>query len=187
MIKRITTVFEQELQQANKCVEEHRYSEFFIHDPHPTKEKSGPCYVVTAGRMAKTDLHIRNPQGQIVHLIAIDKCLYGDGDPTKCDCALLIKEQLYFVEFKTSETDRHASPGDCIDQLAASIRDFYDLRVIEPGETVFAYACVGFTKEIPLNGARQREQTAALFDKIQENKPRKIRLRYRAEVQIDVA
>jgi hypothetical protein len=72
-----------------------------------------------------------------VHFVAIDHCLYDDSHPSKCDCALVSGEAIYFVEFKTQEdragattTNPFANPGDCINQLASSIRDFYDRGII---------------------------------------------------------
>lgn len=181
MIRRITTAFQQQLQQQ-PCLEQHSHVSSFVHDPPPPPAK--PCVVLTDARRAKSDLHVLNPERRQIHFLAIDKCLYGDGDSERCDCALIINQQLHFIEFKTSVADRNTGPGECIRQLAASICEFYDREIIEPGETVFAYACVGFTREIPYNGARLREQQAILADKVS---PRRIRLRFLVESQIKVA
>ena len=181
MIRRITTAFQRELQQQ-ACLVPHNHPNTFVHDPPPPP--ASPCMLLTDVRRAKSDLHVLNPEQRQIHFLAIDKCLYDDGDDERCDCALIINQQLHFIEFKTSQADRNTGPGECIRQLAASICDFYDRQIIEPGETVFAYACVGFTREIPYNGARRLEQQAILAAKVS---PRKIRLRFLVESQIKVA
>ncbi|UOR05253.1 hypothetical protein MUN82_20260 [Hymenobacter aerilatus] len=119
-------------------------------------------------------------------MLAIDKCLYTSADAERCDCVLIIADQLHFIEFKTSETTRHANPGTCLDQLAASIRDFFDREIIQANETVYAYASVGFSKQIPQNGAHWRDQSVSLQQKIQQGASRPIRLRYCSESELQV-
>lgn len=178
MIRRITTAFQQRLQRQ-PCLEELSHPDFFVHDPPPPP--ASPCVVLADIRRAKSDLRVINAQQQLIHFLAIDKCLYEDSDAERCDCALIINQQLHFIEFKTSQADRNTGPGECIRQLAATICEFYDREIIEPGATVFAYACVGFTREIPYNGARLREQQEILAAKI---RPRRVRLRFLVQNEI---
>lgn len=181
MIRRISTAFQQQFRHQ-MCLKPHKHPDFFVHDPPPPPHV--PCVVLTDERKAKSDLHVINTQKREVHFLAIDKCLYNSGDGERCDCALIINQQLHFIEFKTSVADRNVGAGECIRQLAATICEFYDREIIEPGETVFAYACVGFTREIPYNGARLREQQALLANKIH---PRRIRLRFLVQSEINIA
>ncbi|RZK16198.1 MAG: hypothetical protein EOO56_20485 [Hymenobacter sp.] len=157
------------------------------------REGKGPCCLLTTGPRAKSDLRVRNDSQRQLHFVAIDQCLYTDADPTKCDCALLDSEVAYFVEFKTSEHGNdpaivvaNANPGDCTDQLAASIRDFYDRGIIQAGQLVVACASVGFPRHKPQSGAHFQEQLASLQRKIQLDTPRSVRLRYNSESELSI-
>ena len=193
MIDRIRTSFAAQLSATAACLQEHSHLEFHVHDPHADHEGAGPCYVVTTGMIAKADLHVRNTERRTVHFIAIDHCLYGDSNPSKCDCALVSGEKIYFVEFKNSENQvdstipkANTNPGDCLNQLAASIRDFYDRNIISPGQTVYAYASVGFPRHRPQSGAHHLDQLNSLQQKVQQGSARAIRLRYCSESQLDI-
>lgn len=191
MIDRLRTAFG--LAADAPCLQACGHPEFHIHDPHPVREGKGPCCVLTTGPRAKSDLHVRNASSRTLHFVAIDQCLYTDADPTKCDCALLDGEVSYFVEFKTSEHARdptipiaNANPGDCLDQLAASIRDFYDRGIIEAGQPVIACASVGFPRNRPQSGAHHQEQLASLQRKVQDGALRRVRLRFCSKSELHI-
>lgn len=186
MIDRVRTSFASQLSATANCLQAHTHPTFHVHDPDPAQEPKGPSYVVTTGLRAKSDLLVRNPAQRVVHLVAIDQCLYTDTDPSKCDCALVSGDVIYFVEFKTSSGVNYSSPGDCLVQLAASIRDFYDRAIIQPGQTVFAYASVGFPRHRPQNGAHHSDQLTSLQQKVQEGTARRIRLRFCSESELDI-
>lgn len=193
MVERVRTALASQLAAKAICLQECAHAEFHIHDPHPTREGKGPCCILTDGPAAKSDLHVRNTSQRQLHFVAIDQCIYTDADPTKCDCALLDSEVAYFVEFKTSEhgidptiTVANANPGDCTDQLAASIRDFYDRGILQAGQHVTACASVGFPRHKPQSGAHFQEQLASLQRKIQSDAPRSIRLRYCTESELHI-
>ena len=193
MIDRVRTSFAAQLSAAAGCLQGFAHPEFHVHDPHAEREGSGPCYIVTTGMLAKADLHVRNAGRHAVHFIAIDQCLYDNSNPSKCDCALVSGDKIYFIEFKNSENQVDATipkantnPGDCLSQLAASIRDFYDRRIITPRQTVYAYASVGYPRSRPQNGAHHSDQLASLQQKIQQGGARTIRLRYCSESELDI-
>lgn len=193
MINRVRSEFAPQLSAKATCLQECPLSEFHIHDPHPVHEGAGPCYISTTGLIAKSDLHVRNATQQAVHFIAIDHCIYDDSNPSKCDCALISGDKIYFVEFKTSENKLDAAiskanvnPGDCIDQLAASIRDFYDREIIQPRQTVYAYASVGYPRHRPQSGAHHQDQLASLQKKVGDGGTRTIRLRFCSESELDI-
>lgn len=178
MIGRIASAFSAEL-SSRPCLSACVQPAFFVHDPvtaHPPA-----CCVLLPARVRKCDLEVTNLQLLPVQFLALDKCIYAHGSPqTRCDCVLIINDVAHFVEFKTTSaaSDRTTSVGYCLDQLAASIRDFHDRGIIADGDTVMAYACVGFSRTIPFNGARLKEQKEILLEKI---KPRKLRLRLVAD------
>ena len=193
MIDRVRTSFAAQLSATATCLQEHSHPEFHVHDPHADREGAGACCVATTGMVAKADLHVRNTERRTVHFIAIDHCLYGDSNPSKCDCALVSGEKIYFIEFKNSENQldstipkANTNPGDCLNQLAASIRDFYDRDIIQSGQTVFAYASVGYPRSRPQNGAHHSDQLTSLLQKVQEGAARRIRLRYCSESELNI-
>lgn len=192
MVERIRAAFTTQLAAKVICLQECIHSEFHIHDPHPVREGKGPCQLLTTGPKAKSDLYVTNASQRQLHFVAIDHCIYTDSDPSNCDCALLDGEVAYFVEFKTSEHTidptivvANANPGDCLDQLAASIRDFYDRGILRAGQTVTACASVGFPSKRPQSGAHFQEQLASLQRKI-EVASRPIRLRYCSESELHI-
>lgn len=197
MIRRLEQAFAAQLAHPDTCLQAHAHPDFHVHDPPPPREKGtgrAPCCVLTTGRRNEADLYVRNPNRRTVHLVVIDHCLYDDSHPSKCDCALVSDDKVYFVEFKTQEISAGATapnsypnPGDCLPQLAASIRDFYDRGIIEPQQTVHAYASVGYPRKGPQHGAHHQDQLRALQVRIQEDKPRPIRLRYCSESELDIA
>lgn len=193
MIERVRSEFAPQLSAKAACLQESSLAEFHVHDPHPIHEGPEPCYISTTGLVAKSDLHVCNSSQQVVHFIAIDHCIYDDSNPSRCDCALISGDKIYFVEFKTSENKLDATipkanvnPGDCIDQLAASIRDFYDREIIQPRQTVYAYASVGYPRNRPQSGAHHQDQLASLQKKVEEGGPRIIRLRFCSESELDI-
>ncbi len=193
MITRIQRTFATQLAAKAECLQAHTHATFHVHDPHLETEGPGPCCVLTTGPKSKSDLLVRNHNQEPVYLLAIDHCIYNDSNPSKCDCALVSGDIIYFVEFKTSEnhldatqTKTNTNPGDCLPQLAASIRDFYDRAIIEPGQTVHAYASVGFPRHRPQHGAHYQDQLRSLQLKIQEGATRIVRLRYCSESELEI-
>ncbi|NML67119.1 hypothetical protein HHL22_18090 [Hymenobacter sp. RP-2-7] len=146
MIERITAHF---AARHALCLSSHTDALFHVYDP----EGNHPCrHRVDAPQ--ETDLAVHNPAAALVHLVAIDHCLYSSGDATRCDCALVCGEEIHFVEFKHGNYRRRTDRiKDCILQLAAAINDFLQVGIIAPHSAVQAIACVGFTEQRPPQGA----------------------------------
>ncbi len=133
------------------CISPHAEVEFHVYDPPQllTTDPALPC-TRRVGTPEASDLAVQNPQGQTVHLVAIDKCLYSSADSTRCDCALVCGEKIHFVEFKHGVNKRRTDRvKECIPQLAAAINDFYKAGILLPKTVVLAIACVGFNEEFP--------------------------------------
>ena len=139
---------------AASCTSPHTDVRFHVCDqPHPLPvcRRFGPSQDV--------DLTVTNAQARTIHLVAVDKCLYDDADPTRCDCALICDEEIQFVEFKHGNTKRRTDRiKECIPQLAATITAFHRLQIIPDSCTVRAVACVGFTEQRPPRDASTRAQ-----------------------------
>ena len=147
-----------DLMRGNACQEALTHPEFFVQDPPSPSEE--PCFHYLPPVRSRFDLQVVNQAGRLVHLVKIDKCLYAAGDAARCDCALIVGDQAYFVEFKMTDTDatsagneRYARSSDCMRQLEASIKAFVERGAIPPGSLVIAYACVGRTQQAPYPGA----------------------------------
>jgi hypothetical protein len=102
-------------------------------------------------------VHTNSPQSSVT-LIAIDKCLIGQGPtkPKRCDCAFYTHDKIAFVEFKLRPPEREREADtrqnkrleEAAEQLLASIKSFESEGFITTHE-VEAYAHVGFQPIIP--------------------------------------
>lgn len=146
MIDRIRAHF---ASQPTACISSHTATEFRVYDP----EGPFPCRH-REDEPQETDLTVHNGGSATVHLVAIDHCLYGSADTTRCDCALVRQEEIHFVEFKHGKNkNRPDRLRECIPQLAAAINDFLRAGIIAPHSVVLAVACVGFAEQRPPRGA----------------------------------
>ena len=146
MIDRIKAHF---ATQPTSCISHHTATEFHIYDP----EGPFPCRH-RDDTPQETDLIVHNAGSAAVHLVAIDHCLYGSADATRCDCALVRQEEIHFIEFKHGKAkNRPDRLRECIPQLAAAINDFLRAGIIVPHSVVLAIACVGFAEQRPPRGA----------------------------------
>lgn len=179
MLREFQTAFRNEL-RIGECITKHDEPEFFVHDP-PSPSKD-PCHPYSGEMQSVFDLRVVNTQKRGIQLLRVDKCFYPHGGiDTRCDCALL-SEQLFLVEFKKPELEqsndgkqRHANASDCLPQLAASLKDFYERGIIPRGALVVAHACVGYTHPTPYNGADYRKLKAS-FDAKTADIPVRIKL-----------
>lgn len=82
-------------EQLLKCTEKIDNSEIFIKDT-----KSSTSVLST-----NQDYHfkIENTRKQAIKFIKIDKCVFNDGDKSKCDFAFANDEKIHFVEVKEIE------------------------------------------------------------------------------------
>lgn len=146
MIERITAYF---AARHAPCLSSHNDELFHVYDPegnHPCRHREDAPQ--------ETDLAVHNPAAALVHLVAIDHCLYSSDDSARCDCALVCGEEIHFVEFKHGNFRRRTDRiKDCISQLASAINDFYQAGIITPHSMVRTIACVGFTEQRPPQGA----------------------------------
>ncbi len=146
MIDRLTARF---AARAPACISGHTGVLFHVYDPVGDL----PCRRREDAPL-ETDLAVHNPGAAAVHLIAIDHCLYGPADVRRCDCALISREEIHFVEFKHGKDKNRADRlRECIPQLAAAINDFFQAGIIAPQSVVRAVACVGFVEQRPPRGA----------------------------------
>ncbi len=156
MILRLVALYQH--RSAAPCVSSHSDVLFHVCDqPHPLPV----CR--RADSSQDVDLTVANPRSRTIQLVAIDKCLYTDADPTRCDCALICDEEIQFVEFKHGNSKRRTDRvKECISQLAATINAFHSRQIIPDNCTVRAIACVGFTEQRPPRDASTAAQTLLL-------------------------
>lgn len=152
------------------CISTHSDSEFYIYDSilpdrspeskEPLKRLPTACRV---GTYQPNDFTVKNFSDNPIHLVAIDCCMYESGDSTRCDCALVLEQDIRFIEFSHGNFRRRVNRVEkCIPQLAATINDFYAQGIIPAGAVVQAIVCVGFTEDFPPRTATIDARTAQL-------------------------
>jgi hypothetical protein len=83
----------------------------------------------------KSDFHIvvENKSEKEVSFLRVDKCVFNDGDDSKCDLTLADDNKIFFIEIKEIETDnlnnvkhtkRNKKRKEAKDQLASTINEF---------------------------------------------------------------
>ena len=160
MIDRIRAYFT----RAHRCIDSHTNNSFYVYD----QPGNSPCHH-RAKNPEQTDLTVRNPKSALIHLVAIDHCLYGPADTRRCDCALVRGEEVHFIEFKHGVTkNRSDRLKECIPQLAAAINDFIQAGIIAPQSVVRAVACVGFVSQNPPRGAAVEARVLQLNKLVKE-------------------
>jgi len=91
--------------------------------------EDGVCYVSDP---SDWDVAVKSVNETGCEFIKVDKCIYGDGDESHCDCAFKTETELYFVEIKQSiafdDGEAHAKRSkirkDARNQLAETINLF---------------------------------------------------------------
>ena len=160
MIDRIRAYFA----QAHSCISSHNDSSFYVYD----QSGNSPCKH-RIENPEQTDLTVRNSKSALIHLVAIDHCLYSSADTRRCDCVLVQDEAIHFVEFKHGvNKNRSDRLKECIPQLAAAINDFIHAGIIAPQSIVRAVACVGFVSQNPPRGAAVEARVLQLNKLVKE-------------------
>jgi hypothetical protein len=83
----------------------------------------------------ENDFHIKvtNNVEKLISFLKIDKCIFNDGDESKCDLSLADAEKIYFIEIKELETNdlydlkhtkRNKKRREAKEQLASTINEF---------------------------------------------------------------
>lgn len=165
MIDRIVAAYPPKEQAV--CITALSHPVFHVYDPLSLDESGDAERLPSTFRLGPDkedrELTVQNETGQLIHLMAIDCCLFASDDPSRCDCALVQAEIIHFVEFKHGNYRRRTDRiKDCIPQLANSINDFYTNGILSARHAVLAIACVGFTEEFPPRTASLEAHQARL-------------------------
>jgi hypothetical protein len=125
---------------------------------HYEDPATGCVRLVTGSYDEERHFTVHTASTQTLTLIAIDKCLIGQGPtkPKRCDCAFYTHHKIAFVEFKLRPPEREREADtrqnkrleEAAEQLLASIKSFESEGFITTHE-VEAYAHVGFQPIIP--------------------------------------
>ncbi|QMW06259.1 hypothetical protein [Spirosoma foliorum] len=98
---------------------------------------------------------VENPTSRAIHFLAIDKCIFSDGDHIqRCDCAVFDSKTFCFVEIKEidSAAKRSEHYRKAKEQLKATIQHFQE-QLEFTTKRIEAYACVGRTTARPAKPA----------------------------------
>ncbi|QKZ13359.1 hypothetical protein [Spirosoma sp. KUDC1026] len=145
--------------ETGNCLQTLSIDEFHIYDHEVDKR----CYIQYDPEGIK-HFTVRNPTKREIHFLAIDKCLFSDGDSIqRCDCAVLDEQVFCFIEIKTtsSMSQRKMLRKKAKDQLKAVIHHFSQL-IDFSDKQIEAYVCLLSEAEFssrPLNRASLVEET----------------------------
>lgn len=123
----------------SKCCSVHTDSFIYI------KDVKNSCCILSD----EFDFHIvvENQLEKEISFLRIDKCVFNDGDKSKCDLTLADDEKIYFIEIKELETNnlinekqnkRKNKRKEAKEQLAATINEFKKSKGLKNLKNVIA-------------------------------------------------
>lgn len=135
--------------EANACLQTLTVIEFCIYDTDARR-----C-VIQDDPDGLKHFTVENPTEREIYFLAIDKCLFFDGDGIqRCDCAVFDSKTFCFIEIK--EVDHAAKRSEhyrkAKEQLKTTIQYFQE-RLTFTTKRIEAYACVGRTIARPARQA----------------------------------
>ncbi len=150
--------------EDNHCLETISDSEFEIYDSGEEQR----CFILSDESISSgTQLFkVINHNNQNIRFLAVDKCLFFDGDKFKrCDCLLYNEDYLCFVELKKVDTtrNRNSAKKTARAQLYSTIRIFKEKMDFE-NRIVEAYLCVGYKPTNPATLASSQSAKVAFED-----------------------
>lgn len=154
MTNQIKKAFPQSIK--NNCFKSSSNPKFWISDP----DENSKCELISEFS-DNCDFEILNPQEEEIHFLAIDKCIFDDGDSQKCDCAVFNDTTFAFVEIKSTAKPRnmrlHRKKG--LKQLETTI-EIFKRKIDFSDKDLEAYLC--------FSSSTYPKQTASNQDKIIE-------------------
>ena len=143
---------------AKESFEEHKATTFYVYDEVGGKSQQ-PVRVV--GKDQSFQLTVNNPLNKTIVLGKLDKCLLDDA-VIKCDCLLYGKEQLYFVEIKSSSPGTKANKRKkAVEQLKKTIQVFKNIGLPLDDYKIMALIC--FKSNEPRIPQASRNTASAFF------------------------
>jgi hypothetical protein len=136
----------------------------FVHDD---PEVGHAIYVADTSSLGSNRIFIaNNPSREDVFLLHIDGVLYNHS--SKCDCALLTKNDLFFIELKSNANNRtiislSSNYQMAFNQLLFTVQDFIARFKVEKQDLcslVNVKAFAVFNKTVPKNSAYQKKLSA---------------------------
>lgn len=96
------------------------------------------------------DFLVENNNRKDIGLVAIDKCLYDENGPSRCDCAVFEEHIIAFIEFKLGNNRKRTDRlKEARMQLASTIMEFKKRNIIDSTNIIRTYAHVGFHQTKP--------------------------------------
>jgi hypothetical protein len=150
--------------EENHCLQTISDTEFDIYDSGEEQR----CFILSDESISSSTqlFKVINPNNQNIRFLAVDKCLFFDGDKFKrCDALLYNEEYLCFLELKKVDAtrNRNSAKKTARAQLYSTIRIFqqkmdFENRIIE------AYLCVGYKATNPAILASSQSAKVAFED-----------------------
>lgn len=142
------------------CIEVVSESVFFIFDSATEPKR---CFI----RKVDSDpIHftIRNPESRDIHFLAIDKCIFQDGDSSRCDCAVFHDKEFNFIEISESKKlHRNEKRKKALSQLANTV-DLFRASDIQFTADVNAIVCFVGKNIFPARNSQNNEARLAFYE-----------------------
>lgn len=120
------------------CLETETRSLFHIYDSDLDPRR---CHI---SHLETDDVHftVNNPNNVDIHFLAIDKCIFDDLGPSRCDFALFSNSVFCFVEIKDVKMrGRQKARVNAQKQLSSTISEFLEQGVIFHNLNLEAIIC----------------------------------------------
>jgi hypothetical protein len=120
------------------CLQTETRSAFYIYDSEVEPRR---CYI-SEKETEKIHFTVYNPASAEVVFLAIDKCIFDDQGPARCDFALFTDSKFCFVEIKDVKTrGRRRARLQAKDQLISTIDQFIQRGVSFNNQELMAIVC----------------------------------------------
>jgi hypothetical protein len=136
----------------NKCLEEINDIVVCIYDCIDCLQDLKRSYIKTRDD-EPVHFILHNPNAAVLCFAAVDNCLLGPHDDSRCDFIIGNKQKLYFVEIKTNKTrQKHKAREEAYGQLDASI-GYLKLKANLINTQIVAVVCLKTKIIYPLRNA----------------------------------
>jgi hypothetical protein len=142
------------------CLEAISEGVFYIFDSATEPQR---CFI----RKVDSDpIHftVRNPQYREIYFLAIDKCIFQDGDSSRCDCAVFDDKEFNFIEISESKKlHRNEKRKKALSQLGNTV-DLFRASGIQLPVDVNAIVCFVGKNIFPARNSQNNEARLAFYE-----------------------
>ncbi|MCF2442458.1 hypothetical protein L0657_00720 [Dyadobacter sp. CY345] len=135
--------------------------EIFDNDSDPRR-----CYV-RKNLNEQVHFAVKNPRNIEIHFLAIDKCIFTDLGPSRCDCAVFTESDFCFLEIKFSKKlgQRKRARETAQKQLQNTIYEFIKANISFHRLQLKAIICIVGNNSYPVARAESLNAVVDFLDK----------------------